>query len=69
MRLALGSGFEYEATDLPMEQAREYRLCTLLHKTPSELDHEPSKRLDWLLAVDTAVTRAKEDAQERINRR
>jgi hypothetical protein len=47
-----------------LEEYRIYRLCVLTHKLPHELDDESAVQLDWLLAVDDAVARARE-ARER----
>jgi hypothetical protein len=50
---------------LPAEEYRTWRLCKLLHCPPSALDDESAVTLDWLLAVDDAVTRAQNNMQER----
>ncbi|MFI0894895.1 hypothetical protein [Streptomyces sp. NPDC020983] len=57
--------FEYEPGELPTEELREWRLCTLLHCPPSSLDGESAVRLDWLLAVDDTVARARANREKR----
>lgn len=42
-----------------------WRLCTLLRCRPSELEDESAIGLDWLLAVDDAVSRAKANIEKR----
>jgi hypothetical protein len=34
------------------EHWRTYRLATLLHKLPSEIENESASTLDWILAID-----------------
>jgi hypothetical protein len=50
---------------VPSEEYREYRLCSLLHVVPSALEDESAVRLDWLLAVDDAVNRARSWREEK----
>lgn len=57
--------FEYDAADLPAEELRTWRLCTLLKKLPGELEDESAVRLDWLLAVDDTVIKARTNVQKR----
>jgi hypothetical protein len=40
-------------------------LCTLLHKTPTELEDESAVKLDWLLAVDDTVAEFKYEQQKK----
>lgn len=54
---------------LPLDEYRTWRLCTLLHCRPSELDDESAVELDWILAVDDAVTRAKNNVEREANER
>jgi hypothetical protein len=42
-----------------------WRLCTLLRCRPSELSGESAVTLDWLLAVDDAVGKARKIVEER----
>jgi hypothetical protein len=44
---------------VPLEEYRTWRLCTLMRCRPSELEDESAVTLDWLLAVDDAVARAR----------
>jgi hypothetical protein len=39
----------------------------LLHCRPSELDHESAVTLDWVLATDDAVQKARKTVEERAN--
>jgi hypothetical protein len=57
--------FEYEAGELPLEELRTWRLCTLLHCRPTQLDEESAVELDWLLAVDDTVARARRNIEKR----
>jgi hypothetical protein len=57
--------FEYDTADLPAEELRTWRLCTLLKKLPSELEDESATGLDWLLAVDDTVVKARSNIQKR----
>lgn len=52
---------------LPLEEYRTWRLCTLLHCRPSELDGESAVELDWILAVDDAVSRARANKEREAN--
>lgn len=57
--------FEYEVTEIPYEELRTWRLCTLLRCPPSALDGESAVELDWLLAVDDTVARARRNIEKR----
>jgi hypothetical protein len=57
--------FEYDPGELPLEELREWRLCTLLRCPPSALEDESAVRLDWLLAVDDTVARARQNREKR----
>lgn len=57
--------FEYEANELPWEELRVWKLCTLLHCRPSQLDDESAVELDWLLAVDDTVNKARRNREKR----
>jgi hypothetical protein len=48
-----------------MDEYRTWRLCTILHCRPSELENESALELDWLLAVDDIVKQAKAEAEKR----
>ncbi|MFI6117480.1 hypothetical protein [Kitasatospora sp. NPDC051164] len=50
---------------IPVEEYRTWRLCTLLHCTPSQLLDEPALTLDWLIAVDDTVAKVRADAERR----
>ncbi|BBB00571.1 hypothetical protein RVR_10570 [Actinacidiphila reveromycinica] len=39
-----------------------------MHCTPAELDEQPAVRLDWLLAVDDTVARARANLEKRAAR-
>jgi hypothetical protein len=43
-------------------------LCSLLHKTPSELENESAVELDWLLEIDNTVAEFKSDMQKKAMR-
>jgi hypothetical protein len=47
-----------------MDEYRTWRLCTLLHCRPSDLEDESAIELDWLLAVDDAVSTARRNKEE-----
>jgi hypothetical protein len=49
---------------MPVEEYRTWRLCTLLHCRPSDLDDQSAIELDWLLAVDDAVALARKNREE-----
>jgi hypothetical protein len=49
---------------LPLEEYRTWRLCTLLHCRPSDLEDQSAVELDWLLAVDDAVAQARKNKEE-----
>lgn len=51
-----------------MDEYRTWRLCTLMRCRPSELDGESAVQLDWLLAIDDAVSQAKAEAEEKAAR-
>lgn len=53
---------------LPNDHVRTYRLCTLLHKSPSELENEPASELDWLLAIDAELKGIEKRQNERAVR-
>lgn len=42
-----------------------WKLCTLLHCKPSDLDDESAVELDWLLAVDDTVNKARRNIEKR----
>lgn len=48
-----------------MDEYRTWRLCSLMHCRPSELEDESAVELDWILAVDDAVNRARNNAEKR----
>lgn len=48
------------ADRLPAEEYRTWRLCTLLHCTPSALEDESALALDWLIAIDDVVAKVHE---------
>ncbi|MET8624534.1 hypothetical protein ABZW30_12385 [Kitasatospora sp. NPDC004669] len=50
---------------IPAEEYRIWRLCTLLHCTPSQLDDEAALTLDWLIAVDDTVAKARATLERR----
>jgi hypothetical protein len=52
---------------VPSEEYRTWRLCTLLHCLPSALDDESAVTLDWLLATDDAVEKARKIVEERAS--
>ncbi|MGA5819733.1 hypothetical protein ACPC54_17970 [Kitasatospora sp. NPDC094028] len=52
-------------TDFPAEEYRTWRLCTLLHCLPSQLDDESALALDWLIAVDDVAAKARETLERR----
>lgn len=58
----------YRADQIPAEEYRTWRLCTLLHCRPSDLDDERALTLDWLLAVDDVVTRVRNDREREAAR-
>lgn len=45
-----------------------WKLCTLLRCTPSALESESAVELDWLLAVDDTVARARRNIEKRQSR-
>lgn len=55
----------YNATQLPEEEFRTWRLCTLLHCRPSDLLEESALDLDWLLAVDDTVAKARANREQK----
>jgi hypothetical protein len=60
--------FEYGADELPAEEFRTWRLCTLLRCPPTVLEDQPAVTLDWLLATDDIVTRARNNMEKRAAR-
>lgn len=52
-----------------MEEYRTWRLCTLMRCTPSALEDESAVALDWLLAVDDTVARARSNLEKEAQRR
>jgi hypothetical protein len=40
----------------------------MLHCLPSDLDSQSAVEMDWLLAVDDTVAKARRAAEERANR-
>ncbi|MFH8380635.1 hypothetical protein ACH4E7_06795 [Kitasatospora sp. NPDC018058] len=52
-------------TGVPDEEYRTWRLCTLLHCLPSQLDDESALTLDWLIAVDDTVAKARATLERR----
>jgi len=55
---------EYSDDEWPSEQYRTWRLCTLLHCRPSDLENESAVQLDWLLAVDDEVAKLRHDKEK-----
>ncbi|MFB7907642.1 hypothetical protein ACFC1T_14515 [Kitasatospora sp. NPDC056076] len=53
------------ADRIPAEEYRTWRLCTLLHCLPSQLDDESALTLDWLLAVDDVAAKARATMERR----
>jgi hypothetical protein len=60
---------DYPIHELPMEEYRLWRLCSLLHCRPSELEEESALELDWLLAVDKIVKEFKAEKEAEANAR
>ncbi|PJN22423.1 hypothetical protein [Kitasatospora sp. CB02891] len=58
----------YTADQVPYEEYRTWRLCTLLHCPPSALDDESALTLDWLLAVDDTVSKLRSDREKEAAR-
>jgi hypothetical protein len=63
----LAGKHEYAADEFPSEEYRTWRLCTLLHCRPSELENESAVTLDWLLAVDDTVAKLRKERQQEAN--
>jgi hypothetical protein len=59
----------YRPDELPMRRLRTYRLCKLLHCTPSALLDESAVDLDWLLAIEDTESAAAHARRKRGNRR
>jgi len=38
------------------EQIRLYKICTLLHCLPTEIEEQPAALIDWILAIDDIHT-------------
>lgn len=57
--------FEYGSSEVPEEEYRTWRLCTMLHCLPSDLDNQPAVDLDWLLAIDNTVAKVRADQERR----
>lgn len=49
-------------------ELRTWQLCQVLHGPPSSWEHMPAMLLDRILAVDSAITKGKNNVQERANR-
>ena len=47
-----------------MDEYRTWRLCTILHCRPSELEDESAIELDWLLQIDSIVKQAKAEKEK-----
>lgn len=60
----MGGSHEYGADEFPSEEYRTWRLCTILHCLPSELENESAVQLDWLLAVDDTVAKLRKEKEE-----
>jgi hypothetical protein len=52
-----------------MDEYRTWQLCKLLHCPPSALLDERAADLDWLLAVDETVAKARRNLEKREARR
>jgi hypothetical protein len=52
-----------------MDEYRTWRLCTILHCRPSELEDESAVELDWILAVDNIVKKFKAEKEAEANGR
>jgi hypothetical protein len=55
---------EYDPDEYPSDEFRTWRLCTMLHCRPSELDDESAAKLDWLLAVDDTIAKYRKQKEE-----
>lgn len=54
----------YGDDEFPSEEYRTWRLCTMLHCLPSELENESAAKLDWLIAVDDTVAKLRREKEE-----
>jgi hypothetical protein len=66
--VVLEGRFDYAAHELPAEHFRFWQLCRIVGPPDSWMDL-PAEQLDWVLAVDGAVQKAKANVQEEANRR
>jgi hypothetical protein len=54
----------YGPDEIPHEEFRTWRLCTLMRCRPSELEDESAVKLDWLIAVDDTVEKYRKKQHE-----
>lgn len=47
-----------------MDEYRTWRLCTILHCRPSELEDESALELDWLLQIDDVVKQVRAEKEK-----
>jgi len=47
-----------------MEEFRMWRLCTIMHCRPSELENERAIDLDWLLEIDSVWKQFKAEQEK-----
>jgi hypothetical protein len=59
--------FDYGPSEIPDEEYRTWRLCTMLHCLPSDLDSQSAVDLDWLLAIDNTVAKMRADQERRAH--
>ncbi|PJN00791.1 hypothetical protein CG740_23075 [Streptomyces sp. CB01201] len=60
--------FEYRSHEIPDEEYRTWRLCTMLHCLPSDLEQQSAVDLDWLLAIDNTVAKVRAEQERRAAR-